>query len=87
MKQQAAGQALVGRRVAALDEPFAALDAITRSQLHLELLRIWGGRDHGLLVTHNIFEAVFLSHRVLVMREKPGRVIGEIRIDLVFPAH
>jgi len=88
MKQRAAlARALVGQaRLLLLDEPFAALDAITRSQLHLELLRIWERTGITvLLVTHNIFEAVFLSHRVLVMREKPGRVIGEVRIDLDFP--
>ncbi|HEY8343988.1 MAG TPA: ABC transporter ATP-binding protein [Bacillota bacterium] len=88
MKQRAAlARALVGQaRLLLLDEPFAALDAITRSQLHLELLRIWERTGITvLLVTHNIFEAVFLSHRVLVMREKPGRVIGEIRVDLGFP--
>jgi|SRR5690554_3297579 len=88
MKQRAAlARALVGEaRLLLLDEPFAALDAITRNQLHLELLRIWESTKITiLLVTHNIFEAVFLSHRVLVMREKPGKVIGEVPINLDFP--
>lgn len=88
MKQRAAlARALVGEaRLLLLDEPFAALDAITRSQLHLELLRIWERTGITvLLVTHNIFEAVFLSHRVLVMREKPGRIIGQVQVDLGFP--
>ncbi len=85
MRQRVAlARALVGRpRLLLLDEPFAALDAITRSQLHLELLRI--REETGitvLLVTHNIFEAVFLSHRVMVMGEKPGRILGGIPIDL-----
>lgn len=88
MKQRAAlARALVGEaRLLLLDEPFAALDAITRNQLHLELLRIWERTKITiLLVTHNIFEAVFLSHRVLVMREKPGKIIAEVPVNLDFP--
>lgn len=85
MRQRAAlARALIGdARILLLDEPFAALDALTRNQLHLELLRIQ--RQTGLtilLVTHNIFEAVFLSDRVVIMGEKPGRVLGEIPITL-----
>lgn len=88
MQQRAAlARALVGdARLLLLDEPFAALDAMTRSQLHLELLRVQNGMGITvLLVTHNIFEAVFLSHRVLVMGEKPGCILGEVPVDIEFP--
>ncbi len=85
MRQRVAlARALVGQaRLLLLDEPFAALDDISRNQLHLELLRIQ--KQTGitvLMVTHNIFEAVFLSQRVMVMGEKPGRILGSVAVDL-----
>lgn len=88
MRQRAAlARALVGdAAILLLDEPFAALDALSRNQLHLELLRIQSQTGITiLLVTHNIFEAVFLSDNVVVMGEKPGRVLGEIGINLPKP--
>lgn len=88
MRQRVAlARALVGQaEILLLDEPFAALDALTRSQLHLEILRIRRQTPFtGLMVTHNIFEAVFLADRVVVMGEKPGRILGEIKIDLPYP--
>jgi NitT/TauT family transport system ATP-binding protein len=88
MRQRAAlARALVEQaQVLLLDEPFAALDDLTRSQLHLELLRIQAQTGITILmVTHNIFEAVFLSHRVIVMGEKPGRILGEIAVELPQP--
>jgi NitT/TauT family transport system ATP-binding protein len=69
-----------------MDEPFGALDAITRDLLHDELERIW--RERGLtilFVTHNAREAVRLGDRVLVFSSRPGRVAGEFRIDLPRP--
>jgi NitT/TauT family transport system ATP-binding protein len=88
MKQRAAlARGLVtGNRILLLDEPFAALDDITRTQLQLELLNLQARMGSTiLLVTHNIFEAVFLSGRVVVMGEKPGRILGEVVVDLDYP--
>jgi NitT/TauT family transport system ATP-binding protein len=69
-----------------LDEPFGALDEITRQKLNEDLLRLWR-RDGwtALFVTHNVFEAAFLSERVLVMSPRPGRIAAEIAAPFPFP--
>jgi len=73
-------------RLLMLDEPFAALDEITRFRLNDDLLRLWGDqRWTGLFVTHSVYESVFLSSRVLVMAPRPGRVVAEIPIPLPYP--
>jgi NitT/TauT family transport system ATP-binding protein len=69
-----------------MDEPFAALDAMTREAMMLELQRIWAGTGKSVLfITHSIPEAVFLSDRVVVLSPRPGRVVRMLEIDLPRP--
>ncbi|WP_256856696.1 ABC transporter ATP-binding protein [Variovorax sp. KK3] len=80
-------RALVTRpRLLLMDEPFAALDEMTRIKLNNDLLAIW--REHRfsiIFVTHSVYESVYLSNRIVVMAPRPGRVVEEIRVDEPYP--
>ena len=69
-----------------MDEPFAALDALTREQMAIELQKLWLRQTKSVMfITHSIPEAVFLSDRIVVLSSRPGRVIRELSIDLPRP--
>lgn len=69
-----------------MDEPFGALDEMTRSRLNSDVLHLWAKKHWTVLfVTHNIYEAVYLSSRVVVMAAQPGRIIADIPIDAPYP--
>jgi NitT/TauT family transport system ATP-binding protein len=69
-----------------MDEPFSALDEITRETLQSELLRIWqSAKSAALFITHNVDEAVLLSDKVIILSSRPGRIIRQIEIDLARP--
>ena len=71
-----------------MDEPFSALDAITRDEMAVELQRIWQAhRKTVIFVTHSIREAVFLSDRVLVMGRRPATIVDELVVELPRPRH
>ena len=73
-------------RVLLMDEPFAALDEITRFRLNDDLLGLWQDeRFTAIFVTHSVFESVFLSSRIVVMAARPGRVFKDMSVDAPYP--
>ncbi|WP_186394632.1 ABC transporter ATP-binding protein [Stappia sp. TSB10GB4] len=73
-------------RLLLMDEPFAALDEITRFRLNNDLLRLW--EEFGwtvIFVTHSVFESVYLSNRIVVMAARPGRVVADLAVDAPYP--
>jgi len=77
---------LTGRSTLCLDEPFGALDALTRKQLQNWLLRVWHEYERTVLfITHDVEEAVYLADRVIVLTSRPGKIKRELKIDLPRP--
>ena len=73
-------------RVLLMDEPFAALDEITRHKLNDDLLRLWSEAGFtAVFVTHSVFESVYLSQRIAVMAARPGRIFEDLTIDAPYP--
>jgi NitT/TauT family transport system ATP-binding protein len=73
-------------KVFLFDEPFGALDEITREKLNDELLSLFQRKGFAaLFITHSIYEAVFLSTRVLVMSARPGRIVGDFKVPFAYP--
>ncbi|MHB2170217.1 ABC transporter ATP-binding protein [Alsobacter sp. R-9] len=73
-------------RILLMDEPFAALDEITRHKLNDDLLRLWADqRFTAVFVTHSVFESVYLSQRIVVMAARPGRVMADLAVDAPYP--
>ncbi len=80
-------RALVTRpKLLLMDEPFAALDEITRFKLNNDLLQLWQRFGWTVIfVTHSVFESVYLSNRILVMSARPGRIVEDVRISAPYP--
>ena len=86
MRASIARALVVEPKMLLMDEPFAALDEITRFRLDNDLLRLWQDQRWTVMfVTHSVFESVYLANRVVVMSSRPGRIIGEVGIDAPYP--
>jgi NitT/TauT family transport system ATP-binding protein len=86
MRASIARALVVEPKVLLMDEPFAALDEITRFRLDNDLLRLWQEQRWTVVfVTHSVFESVYLANRIAVMSSRPGRMIGEVEIDAPYP--
>jgi NitT/TauT family transport system ATP-binding protein len=86
MRVSIARALLTNPRILLMDEPFAALDEITRTKLNNDLLELFAAKNLTVIfVTHSVYESVFLSSRIVVMNARPGRVSAEILIDIPYP--
>ncbi len=86
MRASLARSLVLDPKVFLFDEPFGALDEITRERLNDELIRLFQRKGFAaLFITHSIYEAVFLSTRVLVMCARPGRIVGDFTVPFEYP--
>ena len=86
MRASLARSLVLDPKVFLFDEPFGALDEITRERLNDELLALFQREGFAsLFITHSIYEAVFLSTRVLVMSARPGRIVGDFEVPFKYP--
>jgi NitT/TauT family transport system ATP-binding protein len=86
MRVSIARALVTGPELLLLDEPFAALDEITRLALNDDLLRLWEAhRPTILFVTHSVFESVYLSTRIALMAPRPGRIVADLPVSLMQP--
>jgi NitT/TauT family transport system ATP-binding protein len=86
MRASIARALIVEPKVLLMDEPFAALDEITRFRLNNDLLRLWQEQRWTVVfVTHSVFESVYLANRIVVMSSRPGHIIGGVEIDARYP--
>ncbi len=86
MRVSIARAMVTGPRLLLMDEPFAALDEITRFRLNDDLLRLKGEQGWTVVfVTHSVFESVYLATRIAVMTGRPGRIAGEVAVDVPYP--
>ncbi len=86
MRASIARALVTGPQLILMDEPFAALDEITRFKLNNDLLAVWQALGRTVIfVTHSVFESVYLSQRIVVMTPRPGRVFTQIAIDAPYP--
>jgi NitT/TauT family transport system ATP-binding protein len=73
-------------RILLMDEPFAALDEITRTRLNEDLLTLWQRERFSVVfVTHSVFESVYLSERVVVLAPRPGRIVADLDVTAPYP--